>query len=374
MKIKNIKVNRIKAPQEDNARPFVGRPGQLVLQVETEEGVTGIAEAGRNLKVTQAYLDELINPLLKGLDPTRPRQIWEMLTLGHGQYATKFPSQIVGAIDVALWDISGKSANLPIYQLLGGAARTEIPLYWSRGNGWNKTPEEMLEEVQEGYDKGYRAFKVRMDWRAYRQDSNPEKDFAIFKKCREWLPDDCPLSFDANAGYSVPTAIEQGRKFEEIGIAHFEEPLPQYDFPGLKQVVDALDCAVSTGEQEISPWAFRDLINLGNPDILQPDILNIGGLSGMMRVYELAVLYNKIVMPHAPYSGANSTASLHLYSTISNAVRPHEISEEFTGPVEQVAKLFKEPIVPKNGTITIPDRPGLGLEIDEKEFQKMLDE
>ena len=119
---------------------------------------------------------------------------------------------------------------------------------------------------------------------------------------------------------------------------------------------------------------FRDLINLGNPDILQPDILNIGGLSGMMRVYELAVLYNKIVMPHAPYSGANSTASLHLYSTISNAVRPHEISEEFTGPVEQVAKLFKEPIVPKNGTITIPDRPGLGLEIDEKEFQKMLDE
>ena len=80
------------------------------------------------------------------------------------------------------------------------------------------------------------------------------------------------------------------------------------------------------------------------------------------------------MFPHAPYSGATSTASLPLYSTISNAVRPHEISEEFTGPVEQVAKLFKEPIVPKNGTITIPDRPGLGLEIDEKEFQKMLDE
>ena len=374
MKIKNIKVNRIKSPQENNARSFVGRPGKLLLQIETEDGVTGIAEAGRNLKIIQAYLDELINPLLKGLDATRPRQIWEMLTFGHGQYATKFPSQIVGAIDIALWDISGKSANLPIYQLLGGASRTEIPLYWSRGNGWSKTPEEMLEEVQEGYNKGYRAFKVRMDWRSYRQDSNPEKDFAIFKKCREWLPDDCPLSFDANCGYSVPTAIEQGRKFEEIGIAHFEEPLPEYDYLGLKQVVDALDCAVSTGEQETSPWKFRDLINLGNPDILQPDILNIGGLSGMMRVYELAVLHNKILMPHAPYSGANSTASLHLYSTISNAVRPHEMSEEFTGPVEQVASLFQEPILPENGKISLTNRPGLGLEIDDKEFQKMLDE
>ena len=142
--------------------------------------------------------------------------------------------------------------------------------------------------------------------------------------------------------------------------------LPQYDFPGLNQVVDALDCAVSTGEQEISSWRFRDLIMLGNPDILQPDVLNVGGLSEMIRVYELAVVHNKIVMPHSPSVGANSMASLHLYSTITNAVRPHEFSEEFTGPAEQVARLFKEPVLPVNGVLTLPDRPGLGLEIDEE--------
>ena len=132
-----------------------------------------------------------------------------------------------------------------------------------------------------------------------------QKDFNIFKTCREWLPDDVPLSFDANNGYSVPTAIEQGRKLESLGVAHFEEPLPQYDLRGLRQVVDALDCAVSTGEQEISPWRFRDLLDLANPDILQPDILNVGGLSAMSRVYEMAVANNKIIMPHSPSAGAN---------------------------------------------------------------------
>ena len=364
MKITDISVHRVSISQNSNTR--------LLLQVHTDEGVTGISEAGRNLLVTRAYLEELIKPLLRGEDPCRPKRIWELLSLGDSDKATRFPSAIVGAIDVALWDITAKSAGLPLYSFLGGASRIEIPLYWSIGSGWRKSPEQMLDDVQQGFDKGYRAFKVRMDWRDYRQDSNPIQDFAIFQKCREWLPDDCPLSFDANCGYSVPTAIEQGRRLEELGVAHFEEPLPQYDYPGLKQDVDALDCAVSTGENDISSWRFRDLITLGNPDILQPDILNVGGLSEMMRVYELAVVHNKIVMPHSPSVGANSMASLHLYSTIKNAVRPHEFSEEFTGPAEEVSQLFIDPVLPHNGKITLPDRPGLGLEIDPVELKKRI--
>lgn len=359
MKITDIKVNQLKPPE--------GRAGgRLLVRVFTDEGIVGHSEGSRGLGVFRAYLEEMITPLLVGVSPLQPRQIWEKLALGTGERATRLPSQIVGAIDVACWDIMGKAAGMPVYALLGGARRTEIPLYWSRGNGWKKEPEEMLEEIQEGYEKGYRAFKVRMDWRDYRQDSDPVKDMAIFQKCREWLPDDVPLGFDANCGYSVSTAIEQGRQLEEMGAAHFEEPLPQYDFPGLRQVVDALDVAISTGEQEISAWRFRDLMMLGNPDILQPDILNVGGLSEVVRVFEMAVVNNKVVMPHSPSLGLNSLASLHAYSTVTNAVRPHEFSEEFTGPVAHVASLFVDPIVPENGAIKLNDRPGLGVEIDEK--------
>ena len=121
MKITDISVNHIQAPQDDNAKSFVGRPGRLLLQIHTAEGITGISEGSRNLKVFKAYLDDLIKPLLIGEDPTRTRKIWELLSLGKGQQATRFPSQIVGAIDVALWDIAGKAAGMPIYQLLGGA-------------------------------------------------------------------------------------------------------------------------------------------------------------------------------------------------------------------------------------------------------------
>jgi D-arabinonate dehydratase/D-galactarolactone cycloisomerase len=372
LKITDITVSQLRPFESKDGPSVAGSGGRLIVQVHTDEGLVGIAEGSRHVGVFRAYVEDLIKPLIVGMNPVQPRQIWETLSLGTGQMATRFPSQIVGAIDVACWDITGKAAGLPVYALLGGARRTEIPLYWSRGNGWSKTPEEMLEEVQEGYEKGFRAFKVRMDWRDYRQDSDPAKDLAIFQKCREWLPDDVPLSFDANCGYSVPTAIEQGRRFEELGIAHFEEPLPQYDFPGLRQVVDALDCAVSTGEQEISSWRFRDLIQLSNPDILQPDVLNVGGLSEMKRVFEMAVVHNKIIMPHSPSIGANSLASLHAYSTVTNAVRPHEYSEEFTGPVERIAELFVDPIVPEGGVIRLSDRPGLGLELDQKALSKAV--
>ena len=372
MKITDIKVNQLRSFIGEDEKSFVGAAGRLVVRVYTDEGITGIAEGSRGLAVFRAYIDSTIKPLLVGQDPRQPRQIWEALALGVGQQATRLPPQIAGAIDICCWDIMGKAAGLPVYAMLGGARRTRIPLYWSRGNGWRKTPGEMLEEVQEGYEKGFRAFKVRMDWRDYRQDADPKKDFEIYKACREWLPDDVPLGFDANNGYSVPTAIQQGRRLEELGAAHFEEPLPPYDLRGLRQVVDALDCAVSTGEQETSAWRFRDLIDLANPDILQPDILNVGGLSEIVRVYEMAVADNKVIMPHSPSVGVNSVASLHAYSTVTNAVRPHEFSEEFTGPAERIAELFADPIIPRNGVIDLPDRPGFGLDFDEAALDRAI--
>ena len=366
MKITDVTVNQLRSFQSDAAARIERRPGRLLVQVFTDEGVVGVAEGSRHYGMFKACVEDVVKPLIVGMSPVQPRRIWEILSLGLNETKPGIPSQIVGAIDIACWDITGKVAGLPLYTLFGGASRTEIPLYWSVGSGWKKTPEEMLDNIQEGYEKGFRSFKVRMDWKDYRQDSNPQKDLAIFKKCREWLPDDIPLGFDANNGYSVSTAIEQGRRFEDLGIAHFEEPIPQYDLRGLRQVVDALDCAVSTGEQETSAFRFRDLIDLANPDILQPDVLNVGGLSEMLRVFDIAVVNNKVLMPHSPNLGLNSLASLHAYSTITNATRPHEFSEEFTGPIEQVAQLFENPIVPEGGTLTLSDRPGLGVTLNQE--------
>ena len=292
------------------------------------------------------------------------------MALGKGENVYRLPAYIVGTIDIALWDIVGKESNLPLHSLMGGAARKKIPLYWSVGSGWKKSPDEMLKDIKIGWEQGFRAFKIRMDWKGWRQDYNPEKDFLIFEKVRSFLPKDIYLGFDANNGYSVSTAIQQGRRFERLGINHFEEPIPHYDLEGLKQVSDALDVAVSAGEQDGYRWWFQNLISLGNPDILQPDILNAGGPSEVKRIFDIATSLNKPVMPHSPQAGINSIASIQVYSTVQNGTRPHEFSTEFSANLDDISELYGNHVVPENGMININDNPGLGIELSEKLIQK----
>ena len=204
-----------------------------------------------------------------------------------------------------------------------------------------------------------------MDWRGWRQDINPDKDFEMFRLVRDFLAPEIYLAFDANNGYSVSTAIQQGRRFEALGINHFEEPIPNYDLPGLKQVADALDVAVSAGEQDAYRWWFHQLVLLGDPDILQPDILNAGGISEVKRIYDMATTLDKPVMPHSPHAGINSMASLHVYSTVENATRPHEFSAEFSGPLDEIAELYGEHVLPKSGILELTARPGLGIALNE---------
>jgi L-alanine-DL-glutamate epimerase-like enolase superfamily enzyme len=349
------------------------KTGPILVRIHTDEGITGIGEAsGRGRKVLKPFIEDTLGPLVMGKDPRRINQLWEEMFFSTSRLGPMgMQTTGIGAIDIACWDILGKSIGMPLYDVLGGAARTRIQLYWSTGLGWRLEPREMLAKVEQGCKEGFQAFKIRMDWNANRQDSNPSKDYEMFKLCREFLPEDMPLSFDANNGYSVGTAIEQGKRFEQLGIAHFEEPLPQYDYLGLKQVVDALAVPVSTGEQEHTRWQFRDLIQLANPDILQPDIVMAGGISELRKIYTLAETFNKPVMPHCPSAGVSSAASLHLFATVTNAIRPHEYSREFSGPREEVEALFEDPLIPENGYITLPERPGLGLEVNPQALERL---
>jgi L-alanine-DL-glutamate epimerase-like enolase superfamily enzyme len=354
------------------------KTGKSLVRVQTDAGVEGWSEGpginkvvpGRNGSVFEAYLESIIKPTLIGENPLEIDRHWETLATGKEDRLYKLPANVVGIIDVALWDLLGKETGQPVYNLMGGAARTDIPLYWSTGSGWKFTPQEMLDVVKVGYDMGFDAFKIRMDWKGWRQDANPTKDYEMFKLVREFLSNGQYLGFDANNGYSVSTAIQQGRKFEELGIDHFEEPLPNWDLPGLKQVSDALDVAVSAGEQDAYRWWFHHLVLLGNPDIIQPDILSAGGPSEVKKIFDLSTMWNKPVMPHSPQAGINSMASLHTYSTVQNATRPHEFSTEFSGPLDEVADLYGDGVVPNKGIMHLSDRPGLGIELNENAVTK----
>ena len=347
--------------------------GPMLVRVHTNEGIVGISEAsGRNWGVLKPFIEEVLRPIVLGGDPRRTERLWEEMFFATSRLGPMgMQTTGIGAVDIACWDIFAKSLGVPLYELLGGAARTRIKVYWSAGLGWELQPGEMLAKVQRGYELGFRAFKIRMDWNANRQDSDPGKDLEMFRLCRQSLPDSVPLSFDANNGYSAGTAIQQGKRFEDLGMAHFEEPVPQYDYQGLKQVANALDVPVSSGEQEHTRWQFRDLILNADPDILQPDIVMAGGISEVRKIYTLADAFNKPVMPHCPSAGIASAASLHLYATVTNAVRPHEFSWEAYSSREELESLFHEPLRPKDDHVELPGGPGLGLEVDEEALAKL---
>jgi L-alanine-DL-glutamate epimerase-like enolase superfamily enzyme len=347
------------------------RTGQLLVQVHTDEGITGLGECYvLSPGVVKFFIDDLLAPIVIGKDPTQTGRRWDEMFYATTRYGPMgLQTSAIGAIDLALWDIAGKAAGKPVSELLGGPARTSIPVYLSTGMGWSKAPEEMLQTVQQGYENGFRAFKIRMDWNSDRLDREPAEDMRRFSTCRDFLPDDVPLSFDANNGYSSSTAIRQGRALEAMGAAHFEEPVPQHDMPGLRDVSRALDIPISFGEQQHTRWQFRDLIELGQPDILQPDIVLAGGITESRRIYDLAETFGKQVMPHCPTAGIANAASLQLYSTFINSVRPHEYSQEFSG---SPADLLAEPYVRSGSEIALPGRPGLGIELDESKLALLV--
>ena len=155
-----------------------------------------------------------------------------------------------------------------------------------------------------------------------------------------------------------------------MGIYHFEEPVAQYDYAGIAEVADALDVPVSAGEHEYIRWQFRDLIQQAKVDIIQPDVVKCGGISEMYKIAVLGSTYNKHFVPHQTQPTIGTAANLHVVSSLMNATRP----QEYTGQNPRLDALFKKPLIFEDGYIHVPQKPGLGLELDEDEVRKFASE
>lgn len=346
-----------------DVKAMVLKTRSIFVQVYTDEGVTGIGECSpMNSVVIANFVNTALKPLVVGENPLEIDKLWNKMTFRTYKLGVQgVQPEAIAGIDIALWDILGKVTGLPIHTLLGGCYRDKVMMYASIGGGADMTISQMVKRVEGYLNQGFKAVKIRMDWGAMRQDIDPKKDYEMFKAVKELIGDDIPLSFDANNGYSVSTAIAQGRKFEQLGIYHYEEPVAQYDYAGIAKVANALDVPVSAGEHEYTRWQFRDLIEQARVDIIQPDVVKCGGISEMVKIAVLGSVYNKHFVPHQTQPTIGTAANLHVCSAIPNATRP----QEFTGRNPQLDELFKEPLIFEDGYIHVPKKPGLGLEIDE---------
>jgi len=338
----------------------------ILVQVYTDEGITGIGECSpMNSAVIANFVNTALKPIIIGENPLEIDKLWNKMTFRTyklGVQGTQ-PEAIAG-IDIALWDIMGKVAGLPIHTLLGGCYRDKVMMYASIGGGADMSVADMVKRVESHLDQGFKAIKIRMDWGVMRQDIDVKKDYEMFKAVKGLTGDDIPLSFDPNNGYSVSTAISQGRKFEELGIYHYEEPVAQYDYAGIAEVASALDVPVSAGEHEHTRWQFRDLIEQAKVDIIQPDVVKCAGISEMYKIAILGSVYNKLFVPHQTQPTIGTSANLHVISAIQTANRP----QEYTGRNRQLDEVFKEPLIFEDGYIHVPKKPGLGLEIDDEKM------
>jgi L-alanine-DL-glutamate epimerase-like enolase superfamily enzyme len=345
-------------------------PGRrsAIVRVRTESGLVGYGEASPMMGGTHSLL--VVNDFaasLVGADPFDQAVIYDRLL---HRYVKLGPEGAVtgalAALDIALWDLKGKALGLPVYKLLGGAWKTRLPFYASIGGNANRTVDEVVRTVEKRWvAETPAAIKIRWDGDRTRQDYDIPGDIAKAKAVRKLVGDDFPLAFDANNQYSVGGAMRVGRALEDLGFVWFEEPVQHYDVRAMGEVAQRLDITVSAAEQTYTTQALVDIIEAG-VRMVQPDIVKMGGITGLMQCAAICFAHGVELVPHQTQPGIGHVANLHVLSTLMHNTKP----AEFADPDDRMHVGFENPPVPSDGCFTIPEGPGLGLRVREAEIDR----
>jgi len=353
-------------PRISSVRAVALQGCNVFVLVHTTNGIAGVGECYPvrepwAAKWVAEFVEHVLAPMLVGSDPREVDVLWHRLydetTSRQGDKGIQLHG--ISGVDIALWDIAGKLAGVPVCALLGGAWRNRIPMYASIGGAADAPREEICAQVAASLERGFRAVKIRTHWGAHRRDVDPDGDLDLVRAVKVLAGEGVRVAFDANNGYSEGVALRQGRRLQELGVAFFEEPVAHHDYSGLRRIADALDLPIAAGEQEYTRWHFRDLIQHAGVDILQPDVTKCGGISELRRIGVLADVFGKTVIPHCNHSTIGLAATLHWIAAERHAAPAYEC----VGREPAAERLFAEPLVFDDGFYTVPDRPGLGLEV-----------
>ncbi|MEK3722599.1 mandelate racemase/muconate lactonizing enzyme family protein [Paenibacillus sp. FSL H8-0034] len=335
----------------------------LLVKITTDSGIYGWGEALAPVgpEIAGEIIERLFKHFLIGQDPRDIDVIWSRLydSMRERGYFTGFMVDALTAVDVALWDILGKSVQLPVYQLLGGAYRREIPAYVS---GIPKqTREERIELALEWKAKGFTAIKLHLGFGVH-------EDAEIAAYMREALGPRFRLMVDAHWQYSVPEAIRLGRTLERLNIEFLEAPTAPEDIEGTAEITRALDIAIAIGEAKRTRYQFKDRLLKRAADIYQPDIGRTG-ISEARKIANLAEAFNIPIAPHLSVGqGICIAATLHLSAAISNLL----IVEYQPTVMTAANSLLVRPLVCEQGRYLLPEGPGLGVDIDEEQLRKHM--
>jgi L-alanine-DL-glutamate epimerase-like enolase superfamily enzyme len=342
------------------------RGRSALVRVWDDSGRYGLGEASpmAHGSASLQIIADTFAPMLLGADPLDTRVLQDRLFHTHIKIGLEGAfAGALAALDIALWDLKGKLLGQPIYRLLGGAWRTRLPFYASIGGNAHRSVDDVCRVVEQWLALRPALIKIRFDPDKTTRDGDIAGDIVKARAVRRLVGDNMPLAFDANNGYSVQGAIRVGRVLEELAYEWFEEPVQHYHHQSLGKVAQALDIAVAAGEQEYTLQGFKRLIEAG-VDIVQPDIVKMGGFTGLADVAALARAYGVDVVPHQTQPAIGNAANVHFVAALTHAHHPCEYNDA-SGRQQAV---FTTPIGPLDGHFTLTDAPGLGLEVAEAEL------
>ncbi len=345
------------------------RTNWAFVKVYTDEGITGIGEATLEYKEKSLVgAVEHIREALIGKDPTNIEKIAH--DIYRDSYWRNGPvlMSALSAVEMALWDILGKSLNVPVYKLLGGKTMDKVRIYV---NGWfagAKTPEEFGQKAAIAVKRGITAMKWDPFGKSYLEISNKDLDTAL--KCiqavREAAGDGVDLLIEGHGRFNVPTGIKIAKELEQFKPMWFEEPTPPDNLEALRAVRDKSPVAISAGERLYNLKQFKDLFEMRAADYIQPDVSHAGGIMELKKIAAMADTYYIPFAPHNPSGPVACAASLQLAASTIN----FSILEIMYSDVPWRKDVTNESLHYEDGYIEIPDKPGLGIEINEEECLK----
>ncbi len=353
-------------------------PRAVFVKVTADDGTTGWGEAGHSgASLVARLVNKEMSGFVVGDDVFAGEASWSKLFFEYDELGPGgLISQAIAGIDCALWDLRGKLLRQPVWALLGGKYRDDFPLYGSfsidLGDGKRMTPEQAATKAAELVQEGFGAVKVRLGIREENVDPDPDPAIPTVAALRAAIGPDIALYVDANNGYRAARAIEVGKRLAgDYGVSVFEEPVAAFHYASLAQVSQALDVSVAAGEHEYTPFAFRDLIQQGRPDLLNPDVSKLMGLTAALHVASLAESFDVPISVHNARPTLLTAAHAHFVARARAASRPQE--HPGTKRLSELWRYFENRLEPRQGRLAVPTGPGLGLIVNEAAVRKAAD-
>ena len=288
-----------------------------LVEIETDEGITGWGECfgpGNIALANKFIVEKVIQPLIKGEDPTNKEYIWhKVYNLLRDSGQKGMPIQALSGVDIALWDILSKKAKLPLYQLVGGKTNDKIPVYGYGMMLQKKSVSELIElfkdEAKKIKEKKFKAMKMKIGL-------GPTEDLKLVKAVRDEIGKDFKLMVDANHAYNVNDAMYVGKGLDEMDIYWFEEPVAPEDYDGYKELKDNLKTNIAGGEAEFTKYGWNQLIKNRCIDIAQPEVCGLGGITEYLKVSALAQSNFVPIINHVWGSALSVAVNLHLLTSM----------------------------------------------------------